>query len=220
MGCDSNEISLVLFLFSSLAQILLTVGLDLVRRWFHIGFKWVSSLLHIGLKFVYLIQVYRRKKNLTEENLDILTSQVQLLVIAEALEIIIPLAYLVCFVAAYYGPNAELLGNIKNGYWHFKSVDEPWNPIMILLIVSAADLFSLIGVATFLCFASNINLLHVFTHLMKEYGAVFAIHIAFSFEHQFCVVAIACGLDQTLRFDWVLDQEHWRNITRVINVTN
>ena len=193
----------------------------MVSYWFQIDCQIFSSCFHIYLKLVYLIQVYhRKKKDLTEENLDILTSQVQLLVIAEALEIIIPLAYLVCFVAAYYGPNAGVLGNIKNGYWHFKSVDEPWNPIMILLIVSAADLFSLIAVAIFLRFASNINLLHVFTHLMKEYGAVFAIHIAFSFEHQFCVVAIACGLDQTLRFDWVLDQEHWRNITRVINVTN
>ena len=42
------------------------------------------------------------------------------LVLSETLEFIMPLAYLSCFIVAYYGPNADVLGNVKNGYWHYK----------------------------------------------------------------------------------------------------
>ena len=30
------------------------------------------------------------------------------------------LSYLVCFVAAYKGPNAGVLGNVGNSYWHYQ----------------------------------------------------------------------------------------------------
>ena len=35
------------------------------------------------------------------------------------------LSYLVCFVAAYKGPNAGVLGNVGNSYWHYQVLTTP-----------------------------------------------------------------------------------------------
>ena len=43
----------------------------------------------------------------------------KVLVLCETLEVVMPLGYLACFVAAFYGPNARVLGNVKNGYWQY-----------------------------------------------------------------------------------------------------
>ena len=70
----------------------------------------------------FAVMTWRAKKNITEKSLQKLKKSVQILVLAESLEIIIPLAYLLCFVIAYYGPNADILGNIKNGYWQYQEI--------------------------------------------------------------------------------------------------
>ena len=43
----------------------------------------------------------------------------KVLVLAETLEFIMPLGYMSCFIVAYFGPNANVLGNVKNGYWQY-----------------------------------------------------------------------------------------------------
>ena len=63
---------------------------------------------------------WKAKRNFTEKSLPKLKKSVQILVLSESLEIVIPLAYLLCFVIAYHGPNADILGNIKNGYWQYQ----------------------------------------------------------------------------------------------------
>ena len=138
---------------------------------------------------------------------------VQILVIGESLEIIIPLAYLVCFIAAFHGPNSGILGNVKNGYWQYQSVDDLWVTINNLLFLVFFDFVSLVIAAIFLFVSSSINLFHVYLHLMKEYGVVFAIHQAYLLEYLFCTIAIACAFDFTLQFDWVLNTQKWQNIT-------
>ena len=55
-----------------------------------------------------------------EEKVEKLVVDVQLLLLAESSEIVLPLAYLLCFAASYYGPNALQLGNVKNSYWLYK----------------------------------------------------------------------------------------------------
>ena len=70
----------------------------------------------------FAVMTWRAKRNITEKSLQKLKKSVQILVLAESLEIVIPLAYLVCFVIAYYGPNADILGNIKNGYWQYQEI--------------------------------------------------------------------------------------------------
>ena len=68
----------------------------------------------------FVVITWRAKRNFTKKSLHKLMKSVQILVLAESLEIVIPLAYLLCFVIAFYGPNADILGNIKNGYWQYQ----------------------------------------------------------------------------------------------------
>ena len=78
----------------------------------------------IGTDFIinayFVVISWRAKRNFTKKSLHKLMKSVQILVLAESLEIVIPLAYLLCFVIAYHGPNADILGNIKNGYWQYQ----------------------------------------------------------------------------------------------------
>ena len=68
----------------------------------------------------FVVITWRAKRNFTKKSLHKLMKSVQILVLAESLEIVIPLAYLLCFVIAFYGPNADILGNIKNSYWQYQ----------------------------------------------------------------------------------------------------
>ena len=138
-----------------------------------------------------------------------------LLVIGETLEIIIPLAYMACFMAAYMGPNAEILGNVKNGFWQYKSVEDPMNPIQNLLILVIFDSIMFLGVTVILYFCYHVNLFYVYIFIMKEYGPIFSIHIAYLMDQLFCMVAVACALDFTFQFDWWLHPEKWQNRTGI-----
>ena len=46
------------------------------------------------------------------------TEKVQDLVLSERIETVIPLTYILCFLSAYYGPNASVLCGIKLTIWH------------------------------------------------------------------------------------------------------
>ena len=177
----------------------------------------------VGIDFFinlyFVIKVFRLKRNLKKNNQEDLLMSVQNLVLGESLEIILPLAYLLCFLAAYYGPNAELLGNIKNGFWQFKAVDELWAPTKSLLFVVVFDSISFIlaGIVM-LCFC-NMNLAHVYLHMMKEFGLILSIHHAYLLQHLFCLVTISCAFDFTFQFDWILDPEKWQEIMVAANMT-
>ena len=45
------------------------------------------------------------------------------LTLKEFMELSIPAVYCASFLMAYYGPNAEVLGNVKNDYWQFEKVE-------------------------------------------------------------------------------------------------
>ena len=70
-------------------------------------------------------------------------SAVQDLVLSEIVEVTIPVLFTVCFMLAYFGPNADNLGNIKNGYFHYSAVEDIWGAFKMLLIIMGID-FSLL----------------------------------------------------------------------------
>ena len=145
------------------------------------------------------------------------------MVLSGSLEIILPVAYMLCFLAAYYGPNADVLGNIKNGFWHFKALDDHWPTTKGLLLLTAFQFISFVCAGIFLFCSVNLNLFYVFLHIMKEYGLILSIHQAFLLEHLFCLITISCAFDFTFQFEWVLDPDNWQNIdvtTIMSNMTN
>ena len=97
-------------------------------------------------------------------------SDINAFVLTESMNFLMPVAYLVCFVAAYYGPNAQLLGNVKNSYWQYQAVkDLSVAAKNILLIVCIDSLSLLIGGALF-WITYKIN-------LIKVYGLLFMVKL-------------------------------------------
>ena len=72
----------------------------------------------------------------------------QELVISEMVEFMVPVFYLFVFIAAYYGPNAKIIGNIGNSYWQFNAVKDVGKTIefisMFFFIDSVASFYALI----------------------------------------------------------------------------
>ena len=46
------------------------------------------------------------------------------LILTEMLKTIIPIIYVFSFLIAYFGPNANVLGNVQNDYWQYEKVDD------------------------------------------------------------------------------------------------
>ena len=128
--------------------------------------------LSMCLRIVWLHKIRPEKK-------DIIISLIQDLAIAEMLEMIVPLVYLLCFSTAYYGPNSELLGNIGNGYWQYNSVEDVDYAIKMVCLFFSIDLFSGLMSYIILWISSRINLLKAYIALQKEFGVIFLITFVF-----------------------------------------
>ena len=159
-----------------------------------------------------LAQAYRLQRKNSNESFAELTTLVQQIVIGETLKILIPSAYLACFSIAFVGPNADILGNVKNSYWQFKAVDDLMTPVKMLLILMAIDGSIALISCLFLYFILNINVLHVYIFLCKEYGRIFTWQTAFILKYLFCWISVGCALDLTFQFDWLTDAEKWEKM--------
>ena len=79
----------------------------------------------------------------------------------EVIETVMPFGYLACFVTNYYGPNSEILGNIRNSYWQNQGVEDVNAAISNLLILVFVDTLSLIISAIILWQKYRLNLVKV-----------------------------------------------------------
>jgi hypothetical protein len=104
------------------------------------------------------------------------------LVINESVEFVIPIAYCICFLMAYYGPNATILGNVKNGYWQYSAVTNINTTIMWIGIMFFIDFGSTI-ISAFLLFRfCNLNIFKMYLLLQKEMWYVLSVHQCYLVE--------------------------------------
>ena len=115
--------------------------------------------------------VYTRLKNSKQVERQIRLAQI--LVINEMVEFMVPISYLLCFTVAYYGPNAELFGNVKSSYWHYSAVEDFSYVIEAVLTFFAIDLGSTIITALVLWKVCRVNVCQIYFALQKDYGIVF-----------------------------------------------
>ena len=176
-------------------------------------FLYVLLVVEHMINWFFIIRIIIEKRNIDKNcdtgKIERLKNDLIGLVLGESLEIIIPAVYTICFVVAYYGPNADILGNIKNGYFHYTKIDDLRKPIENLLLLVTVDVLLLIVAFTLILKMAKINLFHVFVHLMKHYGLTFSIQIAFILEHLFCIIAIGCAFDFSFKFEWITNREEW-----------
>ena len=84
--------------------------------WFIMGFTFANNI-HTCLSLVVL-----KKRNPGNINKQIFL--LQKLALAELVEFVAPLAFLLPFVIGYYGPNSKLIGNLGSNYFHFRAVED------------------------------------------------------------------------------------------------
>ena len=97
--------------------------------------------------------------------------ELQELVLIEILEIIIPISYITTFLIAYYGPNAYILGNIRNSYWQYTPVENVKKLIITVFSLFLVDISSAIFGALLLS-TSSINLLREGCQMLKTYWRI------------------------------------------------
>ena len=67
--------------------------------------------------------VKRKRQKCSAQFCGQLDETVKCLVVEEYFELLIPLVYCGSFVLAYYGPNSEVIGNVRNDYWQYEKVE-------------------------------------------------------------------------------------------------
>ena len=100
------------------------------------------------------------------------------LVIAELVELTVPLIYLLSFCTAYFGPVGVLFGNVKIDYWHHRPVQDFGEAVENVVVFFFIDASSLIVCSVILWTVCRINLYRVFIILQEEFGVLFAMNLA------------------------------------------
>ena len=94
------------------------------------------------------------------------------------------LSYLIVVLMAYFGPNAELLGNIKIAIWQFqRPITDIEAYVIKVSILLAVDLSSLvINGALLWCFCIKTNVFKILKRLQQQWWICFAIVEAFHLQ--------------------------------------
>ena len=66
------------------------------------------------------------------------------LMLNEIVESLTPIMFIIAFMFAYFGPNAKIIGNIQNGYWQFKAVNDIHAYLSGILYTASVDLSSVV----------------------------------------------------------------------------
>ena len=146
-------------------------------------FSYVTIAGDFAINFLICLRIiYLKKKAQTPENVEMQIELLQVLVINETNEFIAPLCYILCFMTAYFGPNAGLIGNIGNSYWHYSKIENVEESIEFVFVFMFIDLGSLVVVSILLWKLFRINLYRAFCSLQKEFGLGFSASLAVAFN--------------------------------------
>ena len=85
-----------------------------------------------------------------------------------------PLTYIFCFLSAYYGPNAETLGNVKAEVWHYLAVQDVGAYLKNVLIFFVVDFMSFVINGILLWTTCKINVLEVLKNIQKTFWLIWA----------------------------------------------
>ena len=93
-------------------------------------------------------------------------------------EFMVPLACVGCLFISYFGPNAELIGNIGNDYWQYSKMENLEHALKYALTFFLTDLGSLIASLALLWIFCHLNSFRAFIAIQKEFGFAFMVQMA------------------------------------------
>ena len=146
--------------------------------------------------------------------------------LTERIEFFIPMTYMAMLLMAYYGPNADILGNVKMKMWHFQTPITDINEFVLTLSsMIAIDFCSFVINAMLLWKFCNVNAVKVLHSIQKNYWYIMFVAEAYlllevylqrpiyflkvGFLISICSfqvvpqMSIGSGHDLTLQFDWI-----------------
>ena len=134
-------------------------------------FLTTDFLINMYITF-QILKVKKNDKNSIKETTELL----QDLIVNEMVEFITPIMYLLCFVTAFYGPNANLIGNISNSKWHFVAVEDLGQSVTLICLFFCLDAVSAVISTGLLWKFRQINLYRVLAAIQMEFGFVFTLN--------------------------------------------
>jgi len=129
----------------------------------------------INLSWCFAILWYFKRQKDSVQDQERQVKAIVHLIINESVEISMPIAYVICLVMAYYGPNAEILGNIKNGDWQYSDIKDFGITIKWMGILFSVDFVSAVVSLMILQWYCKINLLNMFLQLQDQIWYIIAI---------------------------------------------
>ena len=100
------------------------------------------------------------------------------LALKEFLEVMIPGIYCLSFVAAFYGPNAGIIGNVRNDYWAYEKVDDLGYKLNKIVIFFVFDAIRGLIFGLFLWNFSRSNLYAAYCYITQNYGIYILLRIS------------------------------------------
>ena len=102
----------------------------------------------------------------------------QTLIINEMIEFMVPIAYIISFLTAFYGPNADIIGNISNDYWQYSEVEDVGSAIRDIWIFFFFEFCCRVLSAIVLWKLCRINMYNAYIEIQKEFGLAFSVQMA------------------------------------------
>ena len=131
--------------------------------------------LYLALKIIWIKKTKPRNGRNDQEMIHLLVS----LTINELVEVVIPLTFLLCFLTAYYGPNAEIIGGVKSSHFHHKPVANIYGFVKNMMLFVIVDIFSVIFLGMILWTFCKINLAQAYMTMLKEFWPIITMTTGF-----------------------------------------
>ena len=140
--------------------------------------SWVLMIVDFAINTTICLRIVWLNKK-APLNLQNQINLLQELALYELVEFQAPLTFVLVIIVAYFGPNAELFGNVSNSYWSYKRIDDLQETLENMMLLFLIDFSSTILSSIILWLSCNINLWKVFIVLQKEFRNAFCVSLGY-----------------------------------------
>ena len=156
-----------------------------------------------GINIFFCAEILWYIKNPSEKNEKRKEIAMCTMIINETVEFIMPIIYSICLLMAYFGPNAEVIGNVKNGMWQFVAIEDINVTYFWLAVMFLVDVGSTIITTGALQIWGKLNVIKSCIQMQKEIGWLLALQQGYLMIEYFNVNVLSNACDFTLKFDWL-----------------
>ena len=120
-----------------------------------------------ALSFKNIIRLHQQGTTMANE---MRNRHLKYLALKEFLEILVPMVYCLSFTAAYLGPNAEILGNVKLQLWGFKKVPDLYEKLENVVFFTIIESLRGVSFSVVLWCFFKLDMFSAYGYVMRNYG--------------------------------------------------